>query len=235
MATQYIIASAVAGRTLTAKLYNVSSSALVATASAVAEDVASTGVYRCTFSEVAALSGTYRLVLTDDGASNIGVAIWKTILTGTDTEIVSAAEFTSGGGDAVESKQDQILAAITPIATVYSPQVTSEKLTLIVGDAYDGTANSKLSWTVSQNIDAATGFNFTIRDKDDAVVLDQDTAGVTTAGSGTNVEVSLTSAATLLLDSAESDYQFDYEVVFSADSRWTIARGVICVEGHQSR
>ena len=235
MATQYIIASAVAGRTLTAKLYNVSSSALVATASAVAEDVASTGVYRCTFSEVAALSGTYRLVLTDNGAANLGVAIWKVILTGTDTEIVSAAEFTSGGGDAVESKQDQILAAITPIATVYSPQVTSEKLTLIVGDAYDGTANSKLSWTVSQNIDAATGFNFTIRDKDDAVVLDQDTAGVTTAGSGTNVEVSLTSAATLLLDSAESDYQFDYEVVFSADSRWTIARGVICVEGHQSR
>jgi len=235
MATQYIIASAVAGRTLTAKLYNVSSSALVATASAVAEDVASTGVYRCTFSEVAALSGTYRLVLTDNGAANLGVAIWKVILTGTDTEIVSAAEFTSGGGDAVESKQDQILAAITPIATVYSPQVTSEKLTLIVGDAYDGTSNSKLSWTVSQNIDAATGFNFTIRDKDDAVVLDQDTAGVTTAGSGTNVEVSLTSAATLLLDSAESDYQFDYEVVFSADSRWTIARGVICVEGHQSR
>lgn len=235
MALQYVIASAVAGRTLTAKLYNVSSSALVATASAVAEDVASTGVYRCTFSEVTALDGTYRLVLTDDGASNLGVAIWKVILTGTDTEIVSAAEFTSGGGDASDAKQDQILAAITPITTVYSPQVTSETLTLIVGDAYDGTANAKLSWTVSQNIDAATGFNFTIRDKDDAVVLDQDTAGVTTAGSGTNVEVSLTSAATLLLDSAESDYQFDYEVVFSADSRWTITRGVVCVEGHQSR
>ena len=232
MATQYIIASAVAGRTLTAKLYNVSSSALVATASAVAEDVASTGVYRCTFSEVAALSGTYRLVLTDDGASNIGVAIWKTILTGTDTEIVSAAEFTSGGGDAVESKQDQILAAITPITTVYTSQPNSETLNLVRGDAYDGTANAVLTWTASKNVDGQT-VNFTIRGDNDEVIIDQDTTGVTTLASGTSVTVDLSSAATALL--TIGDLQFDVEIEFSTTSRWTIAAGTCCVQADQSR
>lgn len=235
MATQYVIASAVAGRTLTAKLYNVSTSALVATASSVAEDVASTGVYRCTFSEVTALDDTYRLVLTDDGASNIGVAIWQVILTGTDTEIVSAVEFTSGGGDASETKQDQILAAITPITTVYSAQLSDESISLIRGDAYDDTANASLSWTVSKNIDAATGVNFTIRDSKDVVILDQDTTGVTTSGSGTTVTVSLSSAATELLDPARSVYHFDAEVVFSATSRWTVAKGIVCVETDYSR
>jgi hypothetical protein len=234
MATQYVIASAVAGRTLTAKLYNVSSSALVATASAVAEDVASTGVYRCTFSEVAALSGTYRLVLTDDVASNIGVAIWKTILTGTDTEIVSAAEFTSGGGDASEAKQDQIIAAITPITTVYSPQPSSETLTLIRGDAYDGVSNSKLSWKATKDVDGET-VNFTIRDSKDVIILDQDTAGVTTLATGSLVEVSLSTAATELLDPAVSIFTFDVEIEFSAGSRWTITKGNVCVESDVSR
>ena len=234
MATQTVILAAAPNRALTARLYSLAM-VLENTALTTTEVVANTGVYRASFIEPTAYSGSYRVVVIDD-LTGFGVATYEAVLTGTDGEEIQATEFVNAsGGDASDAKQDQILAAITPITTVYSPQVTSETLTLIVGDAYDGVANSKLSWTVSQNIDAATAFNFTIRDKDDAIVLDQDTAGVTTAGSGTTVEVSLSSAATLLLDSAESDYQFDYEVVFSADSRWTITRGVVCVEGHQSR
>jgi len=234
MATQYIIAAGAASRTLTAKLYNVSTSALVATATVVAEDVATTGIYRCTFSEVTALDGSYRLVLTDSVAA-IAIAVWNGAFTGTDTEVVQAVEFTAGGtGAATEAKQDTILAAITPITTVYSAQPSSEIINIIRGDAYDGVANAVLGWTASKSVDAQT-VNFTIRDSKDVVILDQDTTGVTTLAVGTAVTVSLSTAATILLDPAVSIFKFDVEIEFTTDSRWTIARGNVCVESDESR
>jgi hypothetical protein len=105
---------------------------------------------------------------------------------------------------------------------------------LIRGDAYDGVANAKLTWTSSKDVTGET-VNFTIRDSKDVIILDQSTAGVTASASGTTVEVSLSTAATELLDPAVSVFNFDVEIEFSADSRWTITRGNVCVESDQSR
>jgi len=235
MATQYVIAVGAAGRTLSAKLYNVSTSTLVSTATVVSEDVASTGIYRCTFAESSALTGSHRIVLTDSVAG-VSIAVWNAALTGTDLEVVQAAEFVNvtGAGDATAVNQAAILAKITPITTVYTPQPTSEIINLIRGDAYDGTSNAKLSWTASKNVQGET-VNFTIRDSKDVVILDQSTAGVSATATGTKVEVSLSTAATKLLDPAVSLFYFDVEIKFSADSRWTITRGNVCVESDFSR
>ena len=105
---------------------------------------------------------------------------------------------------------------------------------MVRGDAYDGVANNKLSWTASKDVDGQT-VNFTIRDSKDVIILDQDTAGVTTSATGTLVEVSLSTSATELLDPAVSVFKFDVEIEFSADSRWTITKGNVCVESDQSR
>jgi hypothetical protein len=234
MATQYVIAAGAASRTLTAKLYNVSTSALVSTATVVAEDVATTGIYRCTFAEVTELDGSYRLVLTDSVAG-LAVAVWNAVLTGTNLEVVQAGEFVNvSGGDATAANQSAIIAAISPITTVYNAQPSSEVISLVRGDAYDGVANNKLSWTASKSVTGQT-VNFTIRDSKDVIILDQTTAGVTTSATGTLVEVSLSTAATELLDPAVSIFKFDVEIEFSADSRWTITKGNVCVESDQSR
>lgn len=231
MSSQYVYASAAAGQTLTAKLYN-ASMVLQATAATVTEPITTSGVYLSTFTEGSALDGTYRLVLSN--AAGLSFATWEVDLTGTDAEIVQAGEYTNSGG-ATENKQDAIIAAITPITTVYNAQPDSECLTLVRGDAYDDVSNASLTWTASKNIDAATGVNFTIRNSQDVVVLDQDTTGVTASGSGTTVTVSLTSDATDLLDPDSTNYQFDVEVVFSSTSKWTITKGLVEVQKDQSR
>ncbi len=235
MATQYVIATGAASRTLTAKLYNVSTSAVVSTATVVAEDVAATGIYRCTFSESSALTGSHRIVLTDSVAG-VSIAVWNVVLTGTDLEVIQAAEFANvtGAGDATAASQAAILAKITPITTVYTAQPASEIINLIRGDAYDGTSNAKLTWTASKSVHGQTA-NFTIRDGKDAIILDQDTTGVTATATGSSVEVSLSTAATKLLDPAVSMFKFDVEIQFSADSRWTIIKGNVYVESDESR
>ena len=191
MATQYVYAAAVPNRTLTAKLYDLSldpQNIAVTTA----EDIANTGVYLCTFVEPTAYDGIFRIILTDD-ATTLGVATWQAVLTGTDAEKVQATEFTyttpQSGGDATAANQTAIIAAITPLTTVYTAQIDSECIALISGDAYDGTSNNVLTWTASKSVDAET-VNFEIRDSQDVVILDQDTTGVTTLASGTAVTVS---------------------------------------------
>jgi hypothetical protein len=230
MATQYGIAAAVPARTLTAALYNVDTLALVYTADTVAETVASTGVYMLTFGEVAAITGQYRLIMVDS-ATGLGVASYSLTFTATEGEIVDAVEFTSiGEGSASAANQAAILAAITPLTTVYTPQLDSESIALIVGDAYDGTANAVLSWTASKSVDAET-VNFEIRDSQDVIILDQDTTGVTTLAAGTAVTVSLSTAATTLLDTTKDVYFFDLSIEFTTDSIWTIATGLVTVTG----
>lgn len=230
MATQTVILAAAPNRAVTAKLYTLAM-VLENTALTTTEVVANSGVYRASFTEPTAYSGLYRITVTDD-LTGFGIATYAATLTGTDGEEVQATEFVTS--DATEAKQDQIIAAITPITTVYSPQPSSETLTLIRGDAYDGVSNSKLSWKATKDVDGET-VNFTIRDSKDVIILDQDTAGVTTLATGSLVEVSLSTAATELLDPAVSIFTFDVEIEFSAGSRWTITKGNVCVESDVSR
>jgi hypothetical protein len=223
--TQYAIAGAVPNRTLTATLNNLDTLAVEYTADTVVETIANSGVYTLAFGEAAAISGTWRLIIVDS-ATALGVANWSLTFAGTDAEYVDAVEFTQASA----STLDSILAAITPITTVYTPQLDSESIALISGNAYDGTANSKLYWTASKAVDAET-VNFEIRDSQEVVIIDQDSTGVTTVAVGTSVSVSLSSAATALLDSTQDVFFFDLSIEFTTDSVWTIATGLVSVTG----
>jgi hypothetical protein len=168
-----------------------------------------------------------------DDVTGYGIAQYNAVFAGTASEVVQAYEYTaSGEGAATEAKQDTIIAAITPVLKVYTPQPSSQELTLVRGDAYDGAANAVLTWTASKDVTDET-INFTIRGTNDQIIIDQDSTGVTTLAAGTAVTVSLTSAATSLLPLGET--KFDVEVEFSATSRWTIAVGNCCIQEDQSR
>ena len=230
MVTQYVMTPAVPNRSLSAKLYT---TAMVeqATASSITETVSNSGIYEVAFTEASALSGDFRIVITDI-ATGYGVASYEAYFLGTDGERINASEYHAAGS--ADQKLTDILAKITPITTVYTPQPSSETISLIRGDAYDGVANAKLAWTASKDVDGQT-VNFTIRDSKDTIILDQSTAGVTTSATGTLVEVALTTSATELLDPDVSVFKFDVEIEFSADSRWTITKGNVCVESDESR
>jgi hypothetical protein len=233
MANQYLIAAAAPARAITAKLYD-EDVVLVDTAIDVSETVANTGAYTITFTNATELSGSYRLIMIDD-VTGYGIAQYNAVFAGTASEVVQAYEYTaSGSGAATEAKQDSIIAAISPLTTVYTPQLTEDTLTLVRGDAYDGIANNALTWSSSKTITGPV--NFTIRDSQDVIVMDNTTTGVDTGGSvGNTLSVSLTSAATDLLDPLKSIYTFDVEVEFSATSRWTAVKGTLCVEQDVSR
>ena len=230
MATQYVMTPAVPNRSLSAKLY---SDAMVeqASASSITESIANSGIYEVVFTEASALAGDFRIVITDI-LTGYGVATYEAYFIGTDGERINASEYHAIGS--ADEKLNDILAKITPITTVYTPQLTSETLDLIMGDAYDGQANSALAWSVSKDITGET-VNFSIRDSADALILDTTTDGVTAVASGTTATVSLSSAATELLDFTQNVYYFDVEVEFSSTSRWTVARGIVNVSGDVSR
>lgn len=85
MATQTVEFLAVYGQTLTAKLYAVGSDMLVQTASVVTEQTNRVGVYRATFTDVAA--GEYELHVATSGG--LPVARWYVTLTLTTTTFAS--------------------------------------------------------------------------------------------------------------------------------------------------
>lgn len=233
MANQYIHAPAAPGRAVTAKLWNLPLTLEYASVAAV-EIIPNAGIYLVDIAGGLPLAGEYRLIMQDD-LTGYGIATYQVVFPGLDGELVDAAEFVNvTGGDATSANQTAILAAISPITTVYNAQPSSEVISLVRGDAYDGVANNKLSWTASKDVDAQT-VNFTIRDSKDVIILDQDTTGVTTSATGTLVEVSLSTSATELLDPDVSVFKFDVEIEFSADSRWTITKGNVCVERDESR
>ena len=234
---QFVIAAAAPSRALSAVLLNETTLLIEQTAASIFEHgilgVTGTGIYTITFDTAVPL-GSYRLIIIDD-VTGYGIAHYDTTFAGTDGEIINASEFVNvEGGDATLSNQAAIIAAITPITTVYSPQPSSEVLNIIHGDAYDGIANNKLVWIATKDVTDET-INFTIRDGSDNIVLDQDTDGVVTSAAGTTIAVSLSSEATALLDPYSSVFKFDVEVEFSASSRWTVTRGTVCVEQDQSR
>jgi hypothetical protein len=151
MANQYLIAAAAPARAITAKLYD-EDVVLVDTAIDVSETVANTGAYTITFTNATELSGSYRLIMIDD-VTGYGIAQYSAVFSGTASEVVQAYEYTAiGVGAATEAKQDQIIASITPITTVYTPQHTEDTLTLVRGDAYDGVANNVLTWSSSKDV-----------------------------------------------------------------------------------
>ena len=234
MATQYVTFAAAPGRALTVELWDLSLS-LEQADEVPFEVIANSGLYRVAFIGSPAYSGEFR-ILVNDTLTGYGIATYQVVFEGTDGEIVQGAEFVNvSGGDASESKQDQIIAAISPITTVYTPQHTEDTLTLVRGDAYDGVANNVLTWSSSKDV-SGYSVNFSIRDSQDVLILDSSTTGVDTSGSvGNTLSVSLSSAATELLDPSKSIYTFDVEVVYSATSRWTAVKGTLCVEQDVSR
>ena len=140
-----------------------------------------------------------------------------------------------GGGDATAAKQNEILGKLAASSVVYTNPSSPNKLTLIRGDAYDDAAenNGKLTWATGKTLTGAT-VRFTIRDASDNILIDQTTAGVSTAVNSQTAEVSLTSAATALLTVATTN-KFDAEAYWAADNRWTFARGQCTVLEDQTR
>ena len=234
MATQYVTFAAAPARAITVQLWSLDLTTEEADESGV-EILPNKGIYRVAYTDVTGYTGSYRIVVTDT-LTGFGIATYEAAFTGTDGEIIEATEFVNiSGGDATSAKQDQIIASISPITTVYTPQLTEDTLTLVRGDAYDGLSNAPLTWSSSKDI-SGYPVNFTIRDSQDVIVMDNTTAGVDTSGSaGNTLSVSLSSAATDLLDPLKSIYTFDVEVEFSATSRWTAVKGTLCVEQDVTR
>jgi hypothetical protein len=234
MSTQYVTFAAAPARALTVELWDLALS-LESADEVPFEVIANSGLYRVAFISSPAYSGEFR-ILVKDTLTGYGIATYQVVFEGTDGEQVQGAEFVNiSGGDASEAKQDQIIAAISPLTTVYTPQLTEDTLTLVRGDAYDGVANNALTWSSSKVVTGYT-VNFTIRDSQDVIVMDNTTTGVDTSGStGNTLSVSLSSAATDLLDPLKSIYTFDVEVEFSATSRWTAVKGTLCVEQDVTR
>ena len=234
MSTQYVTFAAAPARALTVELWDLALS-LESADEVPFEVIANSGLYRVAFISNPAYSGEFR-ILVKDTLTGYCIATYQVVFEGTDGEQFQGAEFVNiSGGDATEAKQDQIIASISPITTVYTPQLTEDTLTLVRGDAYDGVSNAPLTWSSSKTV---TGYpiNFTIRDSQDVIVMDNTTTGVDTSGSaGNTLSVSLTSAATDLLYPLKSIFTFDVEVEFSATSRWTAVKGTLCVEQDVTR
>jgi hypothetical protein len=196
-----------------------------ATASAVTESVANSGIYELTFSESSPLSGGLRLVVTDV-LSGFGVASYEAHFLGSDGERINASEYHAAGSS--DEKLNTIISKITPLTTVYSSQPDSSSLSIIRGDNYDGVSWPKLVFDAEKDLSGVTDINFTIRDMQQELIISTSDAGVSAAVVGTTVEVTLLNSATSLLSVGES--LFDCEVVFS-NSHQTIARG--CVDTNQ--
>ena len=94
MATQYIQFGYTSGQTLVVKLISLGGEAVLFSSAAAIELPASGGIYKAAFTEIGAINGTYRAVVTLSGT---GVASFEAKFTGTDAEIIQAAEFTNAG------------------------------------------------------------------------------------------------------------------------------------------
>ena len=224
MATQYVMTPAVPNRSLSAKLYT---TAMVeqATASSITETVSNSGIYEVVFTEASALSGNFRLVITDT-LTGYGVASYEALFVGTDGERINASEYHAA--DSSDEKLDQIIAKITPLTTVYTTQPDSSSLSIIRGDNYDGVSWPKLVFDAGKDLSGVTDINFTIRDMGQNLIISTADTGVSAAVQGTTVEVTLLNSSTSLLPVGES--LFDCEVIFT-NSHQTIARG--CVDTNQ--
>ena len=236
MATQYLQFGYTSGQSLVVKLITLGGEAVLFTSATAVESPSSSGIYKAAFTEIAAINATLRAFVTLSGT---GVASYEVKFTGTDAEVVQASEFVNvdipTGGDATAAKQNEILGKLAAPAVVYTNPSSPNKLTIIRGDAYDDDTenNGKLTWATGKTLTGAT-VRFTIRDASDNILIDQTTAGVSTAVNSQTAEVSLTSAATALLTVATTN-KFDAEAYWAADNRWTFARGQCTVLEDQTR
>jgi len=93
MTTQYADLSTVSGQTLTANLFAVDGDTILYTADNVTERTNAKGVYRCTFGETSAISGTFRLIVFS-GA--VPMASGIRVFAGADTEVAVEQGFVTG-------------------------------------------------------------------------------------------------------------------------------------------
>ncbi len=93
MTTQYADLSTVSGQTLTANLFAVDGDTILFTADSVTERTNAKGVYRCTFGETSAISGTFRLIMFS-GA--VPMASGIRVFAGADTEVAVEQGFVTG-------------------------------------------------------------------------------------------------------------------------------------------
>ena len=169
--------------------------------------------------------------------SAVADAVWDESLSAHQTAGSTGKGLTDAaatGGDATAANQVSILAKLVAPAVVYTNPSSPNKLTIIRGDAYtDDHNHGALSWNVQKTLLGST-VRFTIRDKDDTVLLNQDSTGVSTSVSGTTAKVLLTTAATSTLTVATT-HKFDAELYWSATDRFTFARGSLTVLEDQTR
>ena len=113
MATSKVIFSYPSGETLVVRALPLNGSAYLLQSTSVSEAPANSGLYTGTFTEIAALSGAYRIVITLSGT---GVASYQARWTGSDGETVAATELidvsqlaTAANLTAVDTVVDSIL------------------------------------------------------------------------------------------------------------------------------
>lgn len=236
MTTQYAVAPAETGLTLTAKLFTLADPDTVAyTADSVTERTNAKGQYVATFGETAAIDGDFTLILFDGSRP---AAIAKRTFAGTDAEVATetkvAAELDPASVSAVQSglaTSAQVTALSASTVQVASPNV-SGNLVLTQGDDYDGTANPKASWTVTTDYTDGWSVTLTIRDVYDAVIYT--TAG--TVVSATVVAVTIAAPTGLAMTGCPGQWQGKFDVQLTkAGKKKTIALGVCYINEDQTR
>lgn len=145
-----------------------------------------------------------------------------------DKEWIGPTIFDVTGDPALSDSLNQIIAALTPPPKKVVRKNSSSFLQLTRGDYETHTFDA------GENIDSAERINFTVRDENDKLLIDQDTTGVDLPFVGQIVTLTINSLASAQL-SVSRDHKFDVEVYWSAEKRKTIANGVCEVEEDQSR
>ena len=151
MATSKVIFSYPSGETLVVRALPLTGNAYLLTSTSVSEAPANSGLYTGTFTEIAALSGAYRIVITLSGT---GVASYQARWTGSDGETVAATELidvsqlaTAANLTAVDTVVDSIL---VDTGTTIPAQITALN---DFDPAADSVSNVILCATTTTNTD----------------------------------------------------------------------------------
>tara|TARA_R100000951_G_scaffold90274_2_gene78496 strand:+ start:453 stop:1175 length:723 start_codon:yes stop_codon:yes gene_type:complete len=183
MATSVLQFGYTSGQTLQCKLLTLGGEAFLFATSAVSEVPSSSGQYKATFTEMSALNGTYRAVVTLSGT---GVASFEAKWTGVDAQVAQASEFVNvdlpSGGDATLANQTAILGklASAPIEVV-TPVTSATTLVLVNKDNYSANNGRLLTFPVEVDYSSASSVKllFSINDS----VIKQTAAVVASATS----------------------------------------------------
>jgi len=198
-----IISSATVGAA-TAKLLDITDGSVEYTA---ASATLTGGLwYACSF--IGVTQGTYAFCLYDGGTERAGMLVTIDAASGVWGDLTLIPETSGAAGDAASTQSG---------TTVYIYQ----------GDSYDGTARSKLTWSVTRDFRSGWTGTITVRHRVTAAVLMTATVSGLTA---TSIECSLSSTNTafpLLVDDTEfGPHPYDVEFV-SGSSKLTPVNGIM--------